>query len=284
MARCGCQTECSCAVAGSNCVTVTGDGSLVSPYTVAARISPAAGNSLTCETDGLYASGLSSISDTPCIALDGDGTLGDPLTASPVFSADVGNVLECRDDGLYAPAAGTSGATNFALLEDNGSNPTTLPANGGGHSDTEMNFDTVLASAGINAYSAGTGPDHGFAYVEITAAGYYHVATGLNGWGVGPVYSADATFSAVVKYQPGGPPAVEVRWLWATVPVLNTVGRDTPGNFPFVSTSGIRYFDVGDQIWPKVAFDDWRNGAFAGATLSGTVPASSWFHIWRIGV
>lgn len=284
MARCGCSGECLCVVQEGCGIDVGGNGTLSAPYTVTAKISAAAGNGLTCETDGLYAAASVSVEDTACIALDGVGSIADPLNASPVFSADAGNVLECRADGLYAPAAGTAGATNFALFEDNGTNPTILPANGGGHSDTEMDFDTVVASAGINAYTVGTGPDWPFAYVEITAAGYYHVATGLNGWGVGPIYSADATFSAVVKYQPGGPPNAEVRWLWATVPVLNTVGYDTPGNFPFVSTSGIRYFDAGDLVWPKVAFDDWRNNAFAGATLSGTVPVQSWFHIWRIGV
>jgi hypothetical protein len=284
MARCGCVTECACSVTGSDCVTVTGDGSLAAPYTVRPRISADAGNTLSCLPSGLYASGSGEVADTACIALDGDGTVGDPFTASPVFSADPGNVLECRDDGLYAPAAGTPGATNFALMEDNGSSPTILPADGGGHSDIEMNLDTVIASAGINAYAAGTGPDHAFAYVEITAAGYYHVALGLNGWGVGPAYNENATMSAVVKIQPGGPPAAEIRWLWATVPMNMTAAADTPGNNPFISTSGIRYFDVGDQFWPKFAFDDWTNGAFAGATLAGTVPSQSWFHVWRIGV
>lgn len=284
MARCGCSSECTCRVQAGACTSVTGNGSVASPYTVGVAISAAAGNGLTCETDGLYAGGSIATADTACIDLDGIGSLGDPLTASPVFSADVGNVLECRVDGLYAPAAGTAGATNFALFEDGGSNPTILPADGGGHSSITMNFDTLLGSAGINAYIAGTGPDHAWAYVEITAAGYYHVAIGLNGWGVGPTYAADATLSAVMKIQPGGPPAGEVRWLWATVPLNNTSAYDQPGNNPFISTSGIRYFDVGDQLWPKVAFDDWTNSAFAGATLNTTDPAPSWFHIWRIGV
>jgi hypothetical protein len=284
MARCGCSGECLCVVESGCGITVAGIGTLSAPYTVTADISALAGNGLTCEPDGLYASGAVTVEDTACIALDGVGSVADPLNASPVFSADPGNVLECRADGLYAPAAGTSGATNFALFEDNGANPTILPANGGGHSDAEMEFDTVVASAGINAYTVGTGPDHAFAYAEITSAGYYHVAVGLNGWGVGPVYASDATMSAVVKYQPGGPPAGEVRWLWATVPVNTTAGNDQPGNNPFISTSGIRYFDVGDQLWAKFAFDDWKNAAFAGATLAGTAPVQSWFHIWRVGV
>jgi hypothetical protein len=284
MARCGCSGECLCVVEGGCGVTVGGNGTLSTPYTVTADISALPGNGLTCETDGLFAGAAVQTADTDCIALDGVGSVGDPLTASPVFSGDAGNVLECRDDGLYAPAAGTAGATNFALFEDGGSNPTILPADGGGHSSISMDFDTLLGSAGINAYTVGTGADHAWAYVEITAAGYYHVAIGLNGWGVGPAYDSDATMSAVIKIQPGGPPAAEIRWLWATVPLNNTSDYDQPGNNPFISTSGIRYFDVGDQLWPKFAFDDWTNSAFAGATLNTTDPAPSWFHIWRIGV
>ena len=284
MARCGCSGECLCVVEGGCGITVGGIGTLGSPYTVTADISALEGNGLTCEADGLYAGGSITVEDTACIALDGVGSVADPLTASPVFSADAGNVLECRGDGLYAPAAGAAGATNFALFEDNGSNPTVLPANGLGTTSAEMDFDTLLDSAGINAYIAGTGPDHTFAYVEITAAGYYFVATGLNGWGVGPTYSSNATMSAVIKVQPGGPPNAEERWLWATVPMNTTAGNDTPGNNPFISTSGIRYFDAGDQLWSKFAFQDWTYAAFAGATLVAADPTQSWFHVFRIGV
>lgn len=284
MARCGCSGDCLCVVQGGCGITVGGDGRLGTPYTVSADISAIAGNGLTCEVDGLFAGASVATADTDCIALDGIGSAGDPLTASPVFSADAGNVLECRADGLFAPAAGTAGATNFALFEDGGTNPTVMPANGLGTSSAEMDFDTVTASAGINAYIASTGPDHTWAYAEITAAGYYHVAIGLNGWGVGPAYAANATMSAVVKVQPGGPPNAEVRWLWATVPMNNTSDYDTPGNNPFISTSGIRYFDVGDQLWAKFAFQDWTYAAFAGATLVAADPAPSWFHIWRVGV
>ena len=90
--------------------------------------------------------------------------------------------------------------------------------------------------------------------------------------------------SADVQVQPGGPPAAVVRWIRATVPLNSTTGYDQPGNMPFISTSGIRYFDVGDQVWANFAFNDWKAAAFPGATLTGTFPEPSWFHIWRIGV
>ena len=284
MARCGCSGECLCVVQEGCGIDVGGNGTLSAPYTVTAKISAAAGNGLTCETDGLFAGGSVSVDDTACIALDGVGSIADPLNASPVFSADAGNVLECRADGLYAPAAGTAGATNFALFEDGGTNVSILPAAGAGVCSINIDFDTVTASAGINAYIAGTGPDHAWAYAEITAAGYYFVATGLNGWGTGPVYASNATVSADVQVQPGGPPAAVVRWIRATVPLNSTTGYDQPGNMPFISTSGIRYFDVGDQVWATFAFNDWKAAAFPGATLTGTFPEPSWFHIWRIGV
>lgn len=57
MGRCGCASECLCSVTGSNCISVVGSGSVVSPYTVAPIISAAEGNGLTCEADGLFAGG-----------------------------------------------------------------------------------------------------------------------------------------------------------------------------------------------------------------------------------
>lgn len=285
MARCGCGTDCQCTVQAGSCTTVTGSGSSATPYTISVDLSAVAGNTLSCVADGLYGSaGGLTVSDTSCINLGGDGSSGTPLTAAPIFSSDAGNVLECRGDGLYAPAAGTSGATNYALFEDNNTNPTILPADGTGHSSIEIDFDTVISSAGINAYTAGTGPDHTFAYAEITAAGFYFVNACVQGWGVGPVYSSDATASTVIKYQPGGPPAAEVRLFWATVPWNSTTGYDNPGNAPFVHVSGIQQFAAGDQVWAKFAFDDWKGAAFAGATIAGSSPVSAWFQVWRIGV
>lgn len=75
-------------------------------------ISPQAGNILSCETDGLYATNTVDVNitaqDTNCI--DIGVTEATPnnfvITAVPVISSDVGNSIECRVTGLYAPASG----------------------------------------------------------------------------------------------------------------------------------------------------------------------------------
>lgn len=282
MARCGCAGDCLCSVSGGCGITVSGNGTLAAPYTVTADISAAAGNGLSCVADGLYA-GASAVTtaDTDCIALDGVGSIADPLTASPVFSADDGNVLECREDGLYAPAAGVGAATNFALFEDNGSDPTILPASGSGISTVPVDFDTLLLSAGINAYAVGFGPDYSWAYVEITAAGYYYVAACVQGWGVGPTYTSDANLIVSIRMQPaiGGP---EINRFQASEQIATEI--DAPGNIPMTSLSGIGYFDIGDKLWTTLSFFDAQTRAFPGATLGTNYPSSAWFNVYRIGV
>lgn len=59
MARCGCSNPgvlgCLCTLVDSNCVDVSGAGTVASPYTLAPIIDPAAGNIVSCGASGLAA-------------------------------------------------------------------------------------------------------------------------------------------------------------------------------------------------------------------------------------
>lgn len=281
MARCGCSSECTCRVQAGTCTTVTGNGSVASPYTVGVAISAGVGNGLTCEADGLFSAASLVVADTACIDLDGAGSLADPLTASPVFSADAGNVIECRADGLYVPAGSAPLADDYALLSDGGTTPSILPAAGGGISTIPVQFDTDNGSAGITVWLTGTGPSHAFTYVEITAAGYYYVASSVQGWGAGgPTYAADmiCRTSIYVDTGGGGTP-----YLQAAAPLVTTTAAT--GNAPMPNVTGILELAVGDEVWVQFSAEDWAAPvAFPGATLTTTYPTSAFFHIWKVAV
>ena len=282
MARCGCATDCLCTVTGGSCANVTGDGSLGAPYSVNVTVSPNAGNTITCEANGLYSSGGGvNTADTACIDLSGTGSLVSPLTASPVFSADAGNVIECRADGLYVPAGSAPVADDYALLNDGGLVPSVLPASGTGISTVPIEFDTILASAGITVYTTGLGPSHPWTYVEIGSPGFYYVAASVQGWGAGgPTYASDMICRTSIYVDTGGGGAA---YLQAAAPLVTTAAAT--GNAPMVALSGILQLAAGDEVWVQFTAEDWAAPvAFPGATLTTSFPTPAYFNLMKVAV
>lgn len=102
MGRCGCTQDCSCVMAGSDCIVVGGTGALAAPFVPSLVIDPDPNNQASCGASGLNAPLVLVIGDTDCIDLSGTGLIGDPLLAAPILSPDACNLLTCEADGLDA--------------------------------------------------------------------------------------------------------------------------------------------------------------------------------------
>lgn len=111
MGRCGCASECLCTVVGGDCITVAGNGSIATPYTVGVEVDPSAENALSCGESGLFVQSYDSFNfgETDCIEITGTGTVIDPVVATPIIDFDPTNALQCRPDGLYVASSATGG-------------------------------------------------------------------------------------------------------------------------------------------------------------------------------
>lgn len=121
MARCGCSSDCSCAVRSGDCVRVVGSGSSTSPYLVNIVLAPDEDNILECTESGLRADlpePAVYTESTDCIDMDGDGTGVDPIRASPRMDPSDLNGLSCGVDGLFAPFAGYRRILGTSLSEE----------------------------------------------------------------------------------------------------------------------------------------------------------------------
>lgn len=87
MSRCGCSSQCSCAITGGENVTVAGTGAPGNPYVISVE-----------------AGGALQVTDTPTVDLTllGSGTASDPhiLSAAARVSGTAGNLLTEQPDGL----------------------------------------------------------------------------------------------------------------------------------------------------------------------------------------
>lgn len=88
MANCGgCSgLQCFCPLVAGNCITISGMGTIVSPYTINSEIDPAADNLITCQPAGLLANLFTS--NTSTVTLAGDGTSASPLSATGLVAED----------------------------------------------------------------------------------------------------------------------------------------------------------------------------------------------------
>jgi hypothetical protein len=133
MASCKCGGgACNCSVVEGPGATVTGAGATTKPYVVGAKISPAPGNSLTIDADGLYvAAGAVDCDDVrPCLSA-GPGVTYDPATG--VIGADVsptpGNTLSIDAGGLFVPPAAAAALETGCGLTGDGTTADPLRAN-----------------------------------------------------------------------------------------------------------------------------------------------------------
>lgn len=104
MARCGCGVGCNCVVqSGSDCVSVTGNGSIRLPYIVDVVISNAPGQLLQCTSAGLFVDqNAIPIAVNATNGVQGDGTVGTPLEAQ--YSTDADNQAQAGTDGhIFVP-------------------------------------------------------------------------------------------------------------------------------------------------------------------------------------
>lgn len=109
MARCGCSSDCPCAVQSGNCIRVVGSGAPSSPYVVSIILDPDVDNILECTDDGLTAAlpiPAVDVESTDCIDMDGDGLPTNPIRATPRIDNVVTNGLSCSASGLKASALG----------------------------------------------------------------------------------------------------------------------------------------------------------------------------------
>lgn len=280
MGRCGCASECLCSLAGSACISVTGSGSVATPYTVAPIVDPDPANTLECREDGLFAGAAASLvfGETDCITLSGTGTVLDPIVAAPVIDPDPTNVLSCGPDGLFVDGSLTGG-----VLVDLGSSPTVLPpALIGVPSRAQWLLDTDAGSNNIGTYPAGTGvlPQ---AYFECLPGydGIYIASFIVSGWTAGPAAAGDVIFRVGIGASNAGGAAGLVG-----SPVYTSAAA--PYNIPAVGGSVAIPLSAGDRAWVEVGVEDY-SGAFAGATLSAgptydAQPTSGLaFTLYRIG-
>lgn len=105
MARCGCSSQCSCSVVGSNGVTVTGTGAPGNPYVVSAD-----------------SGGNLQVTDTPSVDLTllGSGTAADPhiLSATARISTSAQkNLLTQEPDGLAVTCESVQDCVGEALAD-----------------------------------------------------------------------------------------------------------------------------------------------------------------------
>lgn len=104
MSRCGCSSQCSCAVVGSENITVTGTGAPANPYVISAD-----------------AGGALQVTDTPTVDLTllGSGTASDPhiLSAAARISGTAGNLLSEHPDGLAVTCEDVQDCVGQALAD-----------------------------------------------------------------------------------------------------------------------------------------------------------------------
>lgn len=124
--------------------TTSGAGTTGSPFNVtgAVKISAVAGNIITAQADGIYASGgggggLSSVSatavDTNCIdmTVTGNGTGGSPLTifAVPIINPSSSNLISCSASGLLSTLTANATDTNSIDFTVSGAGTAGSPLN-----------------------------------------------------------------------------------------------------------------------------------------------------------
>lgn len=110
MARCGCSSDCSCAVRSGAGARVVGNGTPGSPYIVSVLVDPDPANILEADEDGLFVSLPTPAvvsEETDCIDMEGTGTPVDPLRASPRIDPVPSNTLSCGPDGMLVSAIGS---------------------------------------------------------------------------------------------------------------------------------------------------------------------------------
>lgn len=104
--------------------SVSGQGIVTNPLSVAVKVSPAAGNALTATAQGLFVNASVGIvtENSQTVYISGNGTSGSPLEAQVSISTLIGNSLSIQDDGLYSlPFDGIlSNNTNTIQLEGDG--------------------------------------------------------------------------------------------------------------------------------------------------------------------
>lgn len=114
MARCGCDSACSCTLGNGTCTTFSGDGSSVRPFKVNITVD---GDTVTCGGSGLQATLHKT--DTNTVTLSGLGTTGSPLEAHVIRTPDA-NVPDPDSLGtgnLIKEIAGPSGGI-YVSCED----------------------------------------------------------------------------------------------------------------------------------------------------------------------
>ncbi|MEU2264911.1 hypothetical protein ABZ568_00355 [Streptomyces olindensis] len=120
MASCKCGgSACNCVVLEGPGTTVTGAGTTTNPITVGAKVSPAPGNTLTIDSDGLFVPAPSP--PVPGCGLAGSGTAEDPLIADVKawpYACDIaanGGVVACDPvtGQLYSEPRTQTGYQNY---------------------------------------------------------------------------------------------------------------------------------------------------------------------------
>lgn len=161
MARCGCSTSCGCALAAqqpNGAITISGNGSAGSPYTIGVVVSADQPNLLLNGTDGGLLVPPTALDAGNAITITGTGTTDDPYVIST--SNQTGDTAIAAGDNITVTGAGTS-ADPYIISS---ASSTTVSAGDGITVTGDGSAFEVSANPSYASY-------HNTAFTPITTAG-----------------------------------------------------------------------------------------------------------------